>query len=436
MRIAEYPRRHRRWSIATTALMTVCLVAGRQPSALAAEKAAVAVAASNGPILLDREGPAKPWRIVKDLDVLTGGSQIIGSVGATVDSMNGAVRASMVGDVAGLSPFPILETSFLIETAKDVDFAFMMDRGRIDLINRKASGAAKIKVTVRGKSAILTLPDPGDRVALEIYGRWMKGQRFIKSPKGKHEPGLALLLIAIKGEVYVKGPTRTLGVKAPPGPALMLVDDIEDTEPDIQWLDKLPAWVDASDPEIKKKVAATTNRFKELAGKKSIAEALSEMVVSEDKMDRRGAVVILGATDELKQLAEAMIATKYDDVWDNGVIVLRNWIGRGPGQDMKLYNAMIEAKIPEADAEVIMQLLHSFSDAELRKPALYQALLDYLDNDRLAIRGLAHWHLVRLVPDGRKIEYNIHGSKEDRAIGAKAWRDLIPPGTLPGQPKK
>jgi len=413
-------------------LLAACAFMLVGPEIPAAQKAAVVVDGTHGPVLLEKEAAGK-WRILKDLDIIMSGAHLVGGVGATIDSIDGAVRLSMRGDVAGLSPFPILETALTLNEPKGVDLAFEMDRGRIDLVNRKTSGSAKINLTIRGRTALITLADPGDRIAIEIYGRWPKGVGFQKKPMGKHEPALAVLAIAVKGETYIKGASRTVGLKAPPGPAMIIMDDLEDTDPQVQWLETLPEWVNYKDPERRQKITAVTNKFKAEATKKSIGAALAEMVASDDPVERRGGVVLMGATDELKLLAEAMATTKYPDVWDEGVIILRHWIGRGPGQDMKLYAALLEAKIPEADAEVIMQLLHSFSDAAKRKPELYQALIDYLDSDRLAIRGLAHWHLVRLVPQGRKIEYNIHDTKEIREKAIKSWRDLIPPGSVPGK---
>jgi hypothetical protein len=38
-----------------------------------------------------------------------------------------------------------------------------------------------------------------------------------------------------------------------------------------------------------------------------------------------------------------------------------------------------------------------------------------LGSDQLAIHGLAHWHLYRLVPAGRKISFDPLASAENRA---------------------
>jgi len=60
-----------------------------------------------------------------------------------------------------------------------------------------------------------------------------------------------------------------------------------------------------------------------------------------------------------------------------------------------------------------------------------QALLVLLESDRLAIRGLAHWHLQRLAPEGRAFGYDPLAPKEQRQAALKKWQQLIPLGKVP-----
>ena len=96
---------------------------------------------------------------------------------------------------------------------------------------------------------------------------------------------------------------------------------------------------------------------------------------------------------------------------------------------------MIERKVPAADAENILQLLHSFSDADLAQPETCEVLIDYLAHARLAIRGLAYWHLYRLVPQGRKFGYNPLDPKDKRDRARAEWKNLVPTGKLPPKPR-
>jgi hypothetical protein len=78
-----------------------------------------------------------------------------------------------------------------------------------------------------------------------------------------------------------------------------------------------------------------------------------------------------------------------------------------------------------------LQLLHSFGDEDLARPETYEVLIDYLDHEQLSIRYLANWHLVRLAPAGKKIEYKALDPKEKRAQAVAEWKKLIPTGKLP-----
>ena len=97
--------------------------------------------------------------------------------------------------------------------------------------------------------------------------------------------------------------------------------------------------------------------------------------------------------------------------------------------EAKLYEAILAGKkIKPSHAVTITNLLHSFSDADLDLPETYETLIAYLDNEDLAIRGLAYWHLYRLVPVGQKIGYNPLAPKEERQQAINQWQKLIPKG--------
>jgi hypothetical protein len=199
-----------------------------------------------------------------------------------------------------------------------------------------------------------------------------------------------------------------------------------------EFLKELPPWAAGRPTEEQQKLMAKAARFRQLAVEKSLGEAIDAFLNSDDPVERRAALTLMAATDDLKRLAAAMAGAKHTDVWDNGVLALRHWIGRGPGQDQKLYKGLIEiGKLPPAHADTFVQLLHSFSPEELEEPTLYQGLLKQLESERLGIRGLAYWHLTRLAPDGKKFGYDPLAEPAKREEALKRWRALIPPGKLP-----
>jgi hypothetical protein len=143
-------------------------------------------------------------------------------------------------------------------------------------------------------------------------------------------------------------------------------------------------------------------------------------------------VAAAGALDDLERLGNTLRNTQHHDVWENGVRVLRHWIGRAPGQDQILYSALVEKRnLTPVQAQTILQLLHSYGDDDLAQPELYQTLIAYLNHDVLGIRGLAYWHLIRLAPDGKDLGYHPWDSKEARTAAVEKWKKYIPPGKMP-----
>jgi hypothetical protein len=222
-------------------------------------------------------------------------------------------------------------------------------------------------------------------------------------------------------------------MQAPPGPALLEGDDLGDTDPVPQRLDKLPDWATVkTDSEDFKKAKSALDRFRELARKKSVAEALEQLLKSDNATERRVAVALCGATDDLERLGHALCGAKTLDVFEASVPVLRHWIGREPGQDQRLYQSLIDKqKFSSPQAETVLQLLHGFGEDALAQAETYEGLLDLMESDPLGVRGLAHWHLYRMVPAGRKIGFDPLSSAEKRAAAVKEWRKLIPAGKLP-----
>jgi hypothetical protein len=390
--------------------------------------------------LLRREAPDKPWQVVKENEEVFTHDLIMGGAEGALDTRNGAVRLVVAGDVDGRAPIPVLETAFVLHEAKGVDLDFTLERGRVRLINLKKEGPARVRVRVRQNEYEFTLAEPGATVSLSLFGRWPRGVPFRKQPKAGEEPALIWSVLAVKGEVHLKGPRRQLTLKAPPGLALLMGDTVADPEPTPGFLKELPEWdpehlADLGDSERGKKVWALVKRFRKSAAEKGVGPAIDEVLLSDDEFGRGMAVLWLAATDDLQRLGETLKTTQHQDVWDAGIIALRNWIGRGPGQDQKLYQRLIDqAKFSPQEAAGVLDLLHSFGEEDLSHPETYHVLINYLGSDRVPLRELAYWHLQRLVPAGRKFGYEPLAPKDKRDAAVKEWRQLIPPGQMPPKP--
>jgi hypothetical protein len=387
--------------------------------------------------LLRREAPDKPWQVVKEGEELFTGDEIMGGAAGALDTKDGAVRLIVVGDVDLTSPIPILETAFVLHEAKGANLDFSFERGRVRLINLKKDGAAHVRLRVREKQFEFTLADPGTTVSLELFSRWPRGVPFTKEPKPGQEPAQLWSVVVVKGTIHLKGATRQLTLQAPPGPALLMGDSLGNPEPAVETLKELPPWCpehlsDLGTTERGKKILALAARWRKQAIEKGVAEATAGYLHSDDPLERRLAVLWLAATDNLEQLGEVLRNTKHQDVWDAGILALRNWIGRDAGQDQKLYKGLTDrVKLTPAEAAGVLDLLHTFGNEDLSRPETYQVLINYLGSERVSLRELAHWHLQRLVPGGDKIGYEPLAPKEQRDAAIKEWRKLVPAGQLP-----
>jgi hypothetical protein len=422
---------------AWTANLNEVVAGGEEPKATGERGAIVATALSEKGTLI-RRAPAitAAWQVVAQNEKLPAGDLLVGLPGAELVSRNGAVRLDFLADLDRLSPYPIRECAVELRENPPVDLDVILDRGRMDLVNQKAKGPAHVRVQVRKDMFDLTLAAPGARVALELYGRWPRGVPFSKNADPKHVPTATLLILALDGEALLKHEHHELALKAPPGPALVEWDSVTGMDETPHRLEKLPPWARArgeDTPEGKLRHAALL-RFRQAVATQPVDTVLDEYLNSNSPVERGLAVTALAALDKLSHLGQALRETKHPDVWENGVEALRQWIGRCPGQDQLLYKRLIEvAHYKPIQAETIMQLLHSFGDSDLAEPETYQTLIDYLDHDTLAIRGLAYWHLSRLVPEGKKFGYNPADPKEKREAAIQKWRQLIPKGHLPHQ---
>jgi hypothetical protein len=227
-------------------------------------------------------------------------------------------------------------------------------------------------------------------------------------------------------------------LSAPPGPAFFHWDSVAGASREPKKLESLPKWAKALGGQVRLDVPDLRGMMAsliQLKGK-SVEEALIDLLDSPNAKLRKIAVYGLGALDDVPHLLDALTDTKHDDVRDVAVVALRAWIGRDGSHDMKVYNVLVkDKKYTENQAEIVLQLLHSFSDIARGQPATYETLIDYLMHDKLAVRQLAKWHLERLAPAGEDIPYDPAAPEEKRQKGYDEWKKLIPSGQLPPKPK-
>ena len=358
-----------------------------------------------------------PWQPVGDKGAVYSGDLLIGLHGSECETKDGSVHFRLLKYFN--SPMPVLEPAVTLHKSADFDLDFTLERGMVELWNSKPKGSARVQIHARGEAWEVTLEEPGSRLLVELYSCWPKGVPFKKNPGPKDVPLAQMTFLVLKGQLYLKHGGKQVALSAPPGPALIEWDSATGMDESPQRLEELPAWVlppkDEKGKAFAQKVEDTVGGFANAVKAKSLDAAMDEFLASDDPLHRRLAVVALAATDQLPRLAKALKETDKPDVWDDAVLSLRHWIGRAPGQDQILYQRLIDAKVfTPHEADTILQLLHDFSDDQLSRPVTYEMLINLLGSDKRFIRGLAYWHLSRLVPEGTKLGYDPFAPQEAR----------------------
>jgi hypothetical protein len=386
-------------------------------------------------LLLRRPGPGQAFEVVPEGGDVAAGQMLVGLPGAALVTSNGAaVRLNFLADLDDRALYPIREPAVILRETSGWDLDFTLDRGRVEIVNT-AKAAVKVRIRCQGETWDVLL-EPQSRLAAETYGRWMPGVPFRVEPKPNERPLADVVLLVVAGRAEVSGGGALWAMRAPPGPAFLHWNNETGHDGTALRLEKLPDWfTEDTEAEIYKARKRVLDRFTARVKEKGLEAALGEFLASDKELERRLAVLMMGATDDLVRLAAAIRDEKLPpDVWDAAVITIRHWIGRAPRQDQVLYKGMLAQGVKPAYAATQMQLLHSFGKDELARPETYEMLIAYLNHEQLGIRGLADWHLVRLVPAGKKIGYDPHDPPEKRLRAQKQWKELVPEGTVPPKP--
>jgi hypothetical protein len=446
------------------ALLLLGALAAVGPSVRAADTKKDAVVARYAPppsdawpsILLRRPAGKSSWqRLSRDQRDIAAGDTLLSLPGYRSEvRFTSGVDLTLWGDMRELSfVYPVLESEVVSNNARDIDLDLTLNRGRIVLANRKANKPAKVRVRFYNPAAKdgkdvweITLAEKDAEVALDLWGRYPAGVRFRKGTNPPAPTG-ELYMYVLKGQASVRTSAAAFAMKQPPGPSLIFwSSEQEDIVP--QRLNKSPEWVNQSDPPLPKGLSNDAEKklrilrrnmvkaLKELGThmKDDQVEAtLAEALQSPEVSMRILAVRCHGAIGDLSPLLDALVNKKHPEVRDIAVEELRHWIGQNRDNGQRLHDTLAKKKYSSKEADVIMGLLPNLSDSELKQPETYSRLIDYLRQDEPAIRVLAHWHLVRLVPGGSRILSDPLG---DAGRLYEAWKKLVPEGTLPKVPMK
>ncbi len=377
--------------------------------------------------LLKKEG--KEWLAVEEKATIQDGTLLVAIPKSEIVSKNGAVELLMLADIGNRGPYPVLESGVILKEAKEADLDVTFDRGLIAFTNLKEKGSAKITFRVRDKLWTLELLEPGTKVATELYSRHPPGLPTVIDGKIE-DPYTSLALLVVEGRVRLDTAEKGFHLSAPPGPAILLWDNVTDSF-SVETLAKLPEGIGEMTKDEEKLFESICTCACTLNTKK-VGPVLDSYLKSDHEIKRLLAVVCCGAVDDLSRLAEALSNPKYPGVRRKAVLVLRHWMGREPGQVGKLYDFLIKQRgLSEVQAKSALQLIFGFSYQDRKRSETFDLLIHYLKHSKLPVRELAYWHLIRLAPEGRDIPYDAAAPQAQLERAYQQWRALIPEGKTP-----
>jgi hypothetical protein len=309
----------------------------------------------------------------------------------------------------------------------------ILHHGIIGLKSLAAKGNAVVRVSGGDRVWTITLKDPDSAVVVARFGFHEPGTHALKMPGPEKrlvdDPLMHMGILVTKGHVSINTGSSSYEMNAPPGPAMITWDAVKGY--DVQRLQQLPEEVtkfQADEEKLYKTIAATAAKVVE----GDIAKNLTKLVESADSEQRRIAVGGMGAIGDLPGLVSALENPKHQDVREQAIRALRNWMSRDKGHITKLYDYLTKDKKDTAvEGRGIILMLKGFDESDRMEPVTYQLLIEAMDNRPLAMREMAHWHLVRMAPAGKNIAYDAAADEAARRRAVEQWRKLIPPGKLP-----
>ena len=384
-------------------------------------------------ILLEKQA-ASPWKPVTTGTELRSGTTLVGLPRAELVSASGGVLVRLLADIGQRGPLPVLEAGLKLHDPVGADLDITCERGLIVLENHKQSGEAKVRLHVRGDTWTLLLQTAGTKVGLEIFGRHPPGLPAVLDAK-TDVPTTDVVLLVVKGQAFLDTGSEGLGLHAPPGVASAHWDSVV-RRFTFERLDKLPENLirPLNDRESKIFEATAADAAKLAHG--DLTSGLQDLLQSKSRAARFVGLTLAGAVDDLHLVAGALMTSNDAATRDQAILVLRNWLGREPGQAQKLYARLVaNKKLTPVQARDVLHLLFGFNAEERGNPDTYSVLLMYLAHKNQAIRALAYWHLVRLAPAGKDIRFDAAAPEAQRREALQRWHTLIPEGRLPPRPK-
>jgi hypothetical protein len=406
-------------------------------------------------ILLGRRGEGLQWaRFRPDAAIRTSQTLMCLPGYRAHLQLGSGVHLTLWGNVPEFCSFPpsLLESVVMLKAPDEegVDLDLILIRGRVHLANTKKHGAARIRLRFLHETWEVTLPDSSGEVCAELWSA-------LRQPTEKGERRALPLALGLfsKGRVTVRTEAQTIDLQD-----RMYVSWMNEAGSQLargQW-DQLPTWWTkhpvASNPReadvmvslkdwderLREPGNFLQEVFKHCAATKKERAAAKE----DDPTFRELGVYFLGAFDgeSVSEEGISLVVRLLEDEDDAEVRraaahVLRAWLARNALHGARLtpiLQARLKARTdPGEKAAVVQRLLYPYDGEVLNKPAewkeLREKLLASLDDENIAVRELAAWHLEELAGakgvQGSLTPYNATAPDEERRKAIRQWEIAI-----------
>jgi hypothetical protein len=390
-------------------------------------------------VLLTRRGEAYPWAPLRPEGKVLTARTLLSLPGYRSEVLlDSKVQLTLWGNVPEFGAVPplLLESAVMLNAPEQgADLDVTLEWGRIKIANRKESGPARVRLRFQREVWDLTLPAPDSEVCAELWSALpppaAEGQRkrqplvlglFARKPVTLHRTGARReqLDLAERERVAWTG-----------GSGAALYREV---------MPQLPGWwakpPDTADSRVQDAMVSLQDWSTRLGGAGDLVETILKTVreAAADPGLREQGMYQLAALDA-PLLVTFLEDAQHSRVRRAAAHGLRAWLSRGAGRDAQLKDYLkIQVKSPQK-AALVLQLLLPYAAEDLKRADTYQKLIGLLDDDSLAVRELASWHLEELAPEAaRRLAYDPKEGGDQRRQAVAEWKKQLPPGTVPRQP--
>jgi hypothetical protein len=402
-------------------------------------------------VLVARRQGLDSWARVEPNKPVFGTDSLVSLPGYPGELRVGGVRLILWGTTPEFNtdnPFcPYLyESAVTLHVAGDFDLDFTLERGRVYVASQKDK-PARVRVRFVKEVWDVTLKERDAEVVFELVRTCPADVNYREG----EEPRADMTLYVLKGKAELQyDPFHNVAdLAGPPGAALMTWDNKGWETKGPHQVVKPLAVLERNGPHNKDAAKAMLAALDPVAGRLTGKEAVRAALVegartAKQPAERDLCVYGLGAVDAVPDLFDVLAGEDPQDAArrEAAVLVLRRWVTRGPETSDILYapkkadrpadGVLLKQNYKPADAELIVALLHDFSEADRKRAATYEALVGHLTHPKMAVRELAYFHLRRLTSGAKELPpYDAAWPADKRETAAKGWKDLIASGKLP-----